>query len=73
MNNLRESCIRFREIFLTKMDIDPFRYVTIASTVMDVFKAKQSLTVVDENKITREPLTRKIINKREEKNISVGL
>ena len=44
---LRESCIRFREIFLSEMNVDPFRYVTIAATVMAVFKSKflQSHTI----------------------------
>jgi hypothetical protein len=39
---------------------------SMKSLVRDI-KANQTITVVEENKITREPLTRRIINKREEK------
>jgi len=40
VNILRESCLRFRQIFLDETGTDPFRYLTIASTVMALYKDK---------------------------------
>lgn len=39
VNILRESCIRFRELFLSETNVDPFSYVTIASCAMGVYKS----------------------------------
>lgn len=35
---LRRCCIKFREIYLDIADIDPFKYTTIASVCMAIFK-----------------------------------
>ena len=37
---LRRSCIIFRELYLEICDIDPFKYTTIASVCMAIFKGK---------------------------------
>lgn len=36
---LRESCLCFRRLFLQQTEVDPFRYITIASSVMAVFRS----------------------------------
>lgn len=40
VNILRESCLRFRSIFLEETDTDPFQYITIAATVMSIYRHK---------------------------------
>ena len=36
---LRESCLRFRELFIEQTNVDPLQYITIASAVMAVFRS----------------------------------
>ena len=40
VNILRESCLRFRSIFIEETETDPFQYVTIAATVMGIYRHK---------------------------------
>ena len=37
---LRACCLKFRLLFLNEMSIDVFQYITIASTVMAIFRSK---------------------------------
>ncbi|XP_022241718.1 uncharacterized protein LOC111085792 isoform X2 [Limulus polyphemus] len=37
---LRWFCLQFRDEFLTTYDVDPFRYTTIASLCMAVYRRK---------------------------------
>jgi hypothetical protein len=37
---LAQSVLKFRKIFKTMLDVDPFRYVTLPSLCMDIFKNK---------------------------------
>jgi hypothetical protein len=37
---LARGVLRFRQIFYSKFDVDPFRYITISSLCMNIYKAK---------------------------------
>jgi hypothetical protein len=37
---LARGVLKFRQIFYSKFDVDPFRYITISSLGMNIYKAK---------------------------------
>ena len=37
---LARGVLKYRQIFYNKLNVDPFRYITISSLCMNIFKAK---------------------------------
>ena len=40
VDSLRRACLQFRELMMEATDVDPFRYVTIASVCMAIYKIR---------------------------------
>lgn len=57
---LRKTCIKFRQLYLDAVDVDPFQYTTIPSTCMAIFKAKfmqpNSIAIVEPYSIEKNSI-----------------